>query len=187
LFLLCISILTHDIDIANLSVSPSVRPSVRPSVPVLYDVCMLRPLLLLFLIFMNDLEDNVASNVLMFADDTKLYGTVDDVLHGQMLQQDLGKIADWAVKWQMTFNVEKCKVVHYGKDNIGFNPFAAIMTPKDVMQCRGVMCHHDVYRRHIPYYPGTVGLAAYSYVLAQQTFCLACWAKNWATLDFFCA
>jgi len=40
---------------------------------------------LLFLIFMKDLEDDVAGNVLMFADDTKLYGIVDDVLHGQRL------------------------------------------------------------------------------------------------------
>ena len=24
-------------------------------------------------------------------------------------------MGDWAVKWQMKFNVEKCKVVHYGK------------------------------------------------------------------------
>jgi len=69
---------------------------------------------------MNDLEDDVTSNVLMFADDTKLYGIVNDVLHGKRLQQDLEIIVEWAVKWQMTFNVEKCKVVHYGKDKIGF-------------------------------------------------------------------
>jgi hypothetical protein len=33
---------------------------------------------LLFLVFINDLEDNMLTNVLKFADDTKIYGDVSD-------------------------------------------------------------------------------------------------------------
>jgi len=36
------------------------------------------------------------------------------------LQADLRNIEKWAEMWQMEFNVDKCKVAHYGKDNIGF-------------------------------------------------------------------
>ena len=31
-----------------------------------------------------------------------------------------GGFEKWAEMWQMEFNVDKCKVVHYGKDNIWF-------------------------------------------------------------------
>ena len=43
----------------------------------------------LFLIFINDLDTSVSSNVLNFADDTKLYRVVDNQLDGHMLQRDL--------------------------------------------------------------------------------------------------
>jgi hypothetical protein len=31
------------------------------------------------------------------------------------LRRDFEKLCSWAEKWQMTFNVEKCKVIHIGK------------------------------------------------------------------------
>jgi len=45
--------------------------------------------LVLFLIFINDLDTSISSNVLKFADDTKLYRVVDNELDGHMLQRDL--------------------------------------------------------------------------------------------------
>ena len=56
--------------------------------------------------------------VLKFADDTKVYKVVDNQFDSAQLQSDLDSLGDWAVKWQMNFNVEKCKVVHYGKRSI---------------------------------------------------------------------
>ena len=72
----------------------------------------------LFLIFINDLDNAIFSNVLKFADDTKVYKVVDNQFDSVQLQSDLDSLGDWAVKWQMKFNVEKCKVVHYGKRSI---------------------------------------------------------------------
>jgi len=46
--------------------------------------------------------------VLKFADDTKVYRVVDNWFDGVQLQSDLDSLGDWAVKWQMKFNVEKC-------------------------------------------------------------------------------
>ena len=37
------------------------------------------------------------------------------------LQKDLDTATEWASRWQMQFNVKKCKVVHFGKGNLGFS------------------------------------------------------------------
>jgi len=29
-------------------------------------------------------------------------------------------LGEWAVKWHMKFSVEKCKVVHHGRNSIGY-------------------------------------------------------------------
>ena len=35
----------------------------------------------------------------------------------EKLQSDLKKLYQWACDWQMLFNVEKCKVIHFGHSN----------------------------------------------------------------------
>ena len=49
-----------------------------------------------------------------FADDTKLFRQVRDTVE---MQEDLNRLVEWADKWQMQFNVSKCKVMHVGKKN----------------------------------------------------------------------
>ena len=67
----------------------------------------------------NDLDNNISSDVLKFADDTKIYRTVTNQEDGQRLQKDLDTVGAWAVRWQMKFTVEICKVLHYGRNSIG--------------------------------------------------------------------
>ena len=53
--------------------------------------------LLLFLIYINDLEEDIKSNVKIFADDTSLFSIVQDTeVSFGMLQHDLDSIAEWA-------------------------------------------------------------------------------------------
>jgi len=33
------------------------------------------------------------------------------------MQEDLDRLVEWADKWQMQFNVSKCKVMRVGKKN----------------------------------------------------------------------
>ena len=33
------------------------------------------------------------------------------------LQNDLDKLHEWSVKWQMKFNIDKCVVIHVGSNN----------------------------------------------------------------------
>ena len=51
----------------------------------------------------------------MFADDTKIFQEVRCTTDCSQLQADPDKLFFlWAQKWQMEFNVEKCKVMHVG-------------------------------------------------------------------------
>ncbi len=74
----------------------------------------------LFLVFINDLDCGLMNTVLKFADDTKLVGKVGDDKDRLNMQQDLDSLTGWANKWQMQFNVAKCKVMHIGHSNPHF-------------------------------------------------------------------
>jgi hypothetical protein len=71
----------------------------------------------LFLVFINNLEDGMLSKVLKFADDTKIYSNVSSANGQAQLQSDLDRATDWSSKWLMSFNVDKCKIVHAGYNN----------------------------------------------------------------------
>ena len=73
---------------------------------------------ILFLIYINDLDDSITSNVLKFADDTKLFRKVNTDGDKQHLQNDLDRLVKWSEKWQMLFNFGKCKCLHTGHGNL---------------------------------------------------------------------
>jgi hypothetical protein len=56
---------------------------------------------LLFLVFINHLEDNMLTNVLKFADDTKIYCDVSDPEGQERLQHDLDTAEKWSEQWIM--------------------------------------------------------------------------------------
>ena len=63
---------------------------------------------ILFLIFINDLPENIRSSVRLFADDCVLYRNIESPVDCQILQDDLNSLAQWETDWQMKFNVAKC-------------------------------------------------------------------------------
>ena len=64
---------------------------------------------LLFLIYINDLSDNLTNNAKRFADDT-LFSVVHDVnTSAKKLNNDLKKVNDWAFQWKMSFNPDPNK------------------------------------------------------------------------------
>ena len=65
---------------------------------------------LLFLIYTNDLPENLQSTVKLFADDTSLFSTVcEPNISASQLDSDLKKISHWAYKWKMNFNPDLSK------------------------------------------------------------------------------
>ena len=69
---------------------------------------------LLFLIYKNDIDDNIINKLSKFADDTKLVGNVTTEEQVTSMRQDLKELYRWSEDWLMMFNTEKCKVIHFG-------------------------------------------------------------------------
>ena len=72
---------------------------------------------LLFIIYINDLDNGVKSKLSKFADDIKLGGKVDSRGGGDQIQESIDTCMDWAKDWQMEFNLSMCKVLGMGKNN----------------------------------------------------------------------
>ena len=74
---------------------------------------------LLFLVYVNDLCDNLSCDVKLFADDTSLFSVVEneDVSAGK-LNRDLERIRLWAWQWKMGFNVEKTEEVIFSSKRV---------------------------------------------------------------------
>ena len=66
---------------------------------------------LLFLLYINDLSDNLQSTVKLFADDALLYGVITSDSDCDRLQDDLHKLEQWQNLWQMEFNPSKFKIL----------------------------------------------------------------------------
>ena len=65
---------------------------------------------LLFLIYINDLSDDLSTTVKLFADDTSLFSIVQNVTtSASHLNNDLSKINNWAFQWKMSFNPDPSK------------------------------------------------------------------------------
>ena len=65
---------------------------------------------LLFLIYINDLEDGIKSQIKFFADDTSFFSIVHDPNTSAVdLNRDLNLICQWAYQWKMSFNPDPNK------------------------------------------------------------------------------
>ena len=81
----------------------------------------------LFLIYVSQISSLLNNFTSLFADDTKLFtylldhppsDTVDYNTHTAMsLQDDLNLITEWSENYQMSFNLQKCHVLHLGHKN----------------------------------------------------------------------
>ena len=62
---------------------------------------------LFFLIYINDLSDNLLSTVKLFSDDTSFFSVVNDSnISANELNKGLQKLSEWAYKWKMSFNLD---------------------------------------------------------------------------------
>jgi ribonucleases P/MRP protein subunit RPP40 len=73
----------------------------------------------LFDVYIDDI-DEVAILLEMlskFADDCKGQKTIMSDQDWQDLQETINKLMEWAAKWGMSFNKDKCKIMHLGHNN----------------------------------------------------------------------
>ena len=67
--------------------------------------------LILFLVYINDLPDQIVSQVCLFADDTAIYLTLEGTDSNRVQQNDIDRLSSWESRWDMEFNPSKCQVV----------------------------------------------------------------------------
>ena len=63
---------------------------------------------LMFLLYINDINQGLSSQIRLFADDCVLYREIRSQADAEILQNDLNKLVSWSHKWQMKFNIAKC-------------------------------------------------------------------------------
>ena len=65
-----------------------------------------------FLVYINDLVENVRCDIKLFADDTSLFSAVfDESKTAEESDGDLERMRLWAWQWKMKFNTEKTEEV----------------------------------------------------------------------------
>ena len=79
---------------------------------------------ILFLLYINDVPDDVICDIAIYADDTTLYSKCDQVsdLWQQLelaseLESDLRDTVDWGKKWLVDFNAGKSQLVSFNRSN----------------------------------------------------------------------
>ena len=71
---------------------------------------------LLFLIYVDDIVNDIESQILLFADDTSLFEIISDPLISfPRINNDLEKLNSWAKTWLVTFNPTKTKYMIFSK------------------------------------------------------------------------
>ena len=101
---------------------------------------------LLFIIYVNDLDIDLTSNLVKFADDTKMSGKGNTEENCAALQRDLDILLEWSRTWGLDFNINKCKVLQVGCNNVNYvytlqgRPLEATSQEKDL----GVIVSSDL-------------------------------------------
>ena len=65
--------------------------------------------------------NGISSDGKLFADDSKLFRRIKSHADRVILQEDLMKLQQWSQKWLLQFNENKCKVMHIGRRNPGYD------------------------------------------------------------------
>ena len=71
---------------------------------------------LLFLVYVDDIVNDINSNIFLFADDTSLLEPISDPnLSFQKLNEDLEQLNKWSKSWMVTFNPTKTAYIIFSK------------------------------------------------------------------------
>jgi len=77
---------------------------------------------LLFLLFINSVAKEIRNcNILMYADDLKLYSKINNVSDSEALQDDLNKLHRWSTENKLSFNINKCYVLQFTRKKTKIN------------------------------------------------------------------
>ena len=96
---------------------------------------------LLFLIYNNDLSDDLTTNVKLFADATSFFSIVHNMNMTTInLNNDVNKIRNWSIQWRVNFNPDQLRKLYYQESfqRQIIIQFISITTPfplKNIWEC----------------------------------------------------
>jgi Reverse transcriptase (RNA-dependent DNA polymerase)/Endonuclease-reverse transcriptase len=101
---------------------------------------------LLFLIYINDISERIKSKISIFADDTKMMNRVNTIEDVTAFKQDLLLLEKWCVDNEMKFNIDKCSVMHCGRNNrrTDYTMFGKPLRKTDKEKDLGVIINSDM-------------------------------------------
>lgn len=73
---------------------------------------------LLFALYQNDLPSRIKSNVLLFADDMKIFANIKKHEDARILQGDIDTIYNWCENNQLQLNTKKCFTIAFTRKPI---------------------------------------------------------------------
>ncbi len=89
---------------------------------------------LLFVLFINDIPHGLSdgTNLVLYADDTKIWREINTLTDYNILQSDINYLNDWAVRNKMKFHLDKCKVISISLSHPPVNPFSYSLGVSDL-------------------------------------------------------
>jgi hypothetical protein len=141
--------LSNRVQVVRINCSASLPSDVLSGVP---QGSILGPLF--FALFINDIADVIKnSNILMYADDCKLYRAVRNPHDHALFKEDIAQVFEWAQYNQLSIAFQKCKILHLSSRfnhrysySFGDTPIDEV----DIMKDLGVFVDRDLtFNTHI--------------------------------------
>ena len=105
---------------------------------------------LLFIAYVHDADACLKhESMLKYADHVKLYSVFSHTafdISTSLLQKDLNSFTSWTDKWQLSFNVTECSVIHYDNRNLNNSYIQANHPIRDSIKEKnqGVILHQTL-------------------------------------------
>ena len=64
------------------------------------------------------MSDIISCNIQQYAVDTKFYSVITNYNDSTQFQEDLDRVTNWSKKWQLKFNIDKCKYMQIGNNQL---------------------------------------------------------------------
>ena len=92
---------------------------------------------LLFVLFINDITDCVSNgtNIALYADDTKIWRTIESWHDYEILQKDIDSLYAWASENKMNFHPKKCKVLTVARSRKSLPDFVSALPFLTYLYC----------------------------------------------------
>ncbi|XP_076047221.1 uncharacterized protein LOC143028736 [Oratosquilla oratoria] len=127
----------------------------------------------LFLVYINDLVNNLESSISLFVDGAKIYiiSSEEDV---EALQRDMERLDTWSDKWLLIFDTDKCKSMHIGHRNhqVSYRFRGSILNRSTQEKDLGIVISSDL-----------KSSAHVAMVTAKANSCLGIIKRNFAILN----